>query len=294
MVEGRFSLFSFELLKYNIMELTGYTSLVFKNKNEITIPADADVVNRGYGAFDFFSIINGKPFYLDRHLDRFFNTMSYLRLKITETQIEVADIIHQVIEKNNITDFHMKLFAYPKKVFHGDVIDCNLFVIPVIMPSSAIFDVTNGVKLIAKEYQRFLPEAKSTNYMPMVYWHHEIHAAGAVDVLYYSEGDIRESSRGNVFVVKDGKVRTPDKKMLKGITRSIAIDILKKQNIPVLEEPVSLQSLFTADEVFLTSTTKRILPIIQVDEHIVQDGKPGTIAKLLLGEFEKIKEGWNK
>ncbi len=274
--------------------MTGYAFSDFRDISEINIPADADAVNRGYGAFDFFSVLNGKPFYLERHLDRFFNTMQVMRLSIKESREELTSIINAVVEKNAISDFHIKLFAYPGNAFAGEVLNCNLFVLPIIVPSTKMFDVSNGVKVITKDYQRFLPEAKSTNYLPMVYWYNEIVAEGAVDVVYYSEGCVRESSRGNVFIFKDGRLSTPNEKMLKGITRSIAMDVLRENNIEFFEEPVKIESFLNADEVFLTSTTKKILPVINVDGSAIGDGKPGKFAALLDKAFEEIRQSWNK
>ncbi len=275
--------------------MTGYAFSDFKDINEIKIPADADAVNRGYGAFDFFSVINNLPFYLERHLDRFFNTMQLMRLSIPESRKKLTSIIHEVVQKNAVSDFHIKLFAYPKNAFDGEkTIGCNLFVLPVIVPPTKMFDISNGVKVITKDYQRFLPEAKSTNYLPVVYWYNEILSAGAVDVLYYSDGYVRESSRGNVFIYKDGRLSTPNEKMLKGITRSIAMDALKANDISFFEEPVSIDTLLNADEVFLTSTTKKILPVVKIDDCVIGDGKPGKYADILNVEFEAIRKNWNK
>jgi branched-subunit amino acid aminotransferase/4-amino-4-deoxychorismate lyase len=274
--------------------MIGYSIDKFVDVNLIHIAADSVAVNRGYGAFDFFGIINGKPFFLDRHLDRFFNTMKLLRLRIPHSKQEMEQLILSLVKKNGLDEFHMKLFAYPKADYSGEFINCELYIIPVIIPDNTAYDYVNGVTLITKEYQRFLPEAKSTNYLPLVYLQHEISQAGAVDVLYYSDNYIRETARGNVFMVKSGKIFTPGEKMLKGITRSVVIDILQEHKIPFAETNIRLHELLEADEVFLASTTKKILPVNQINEKRISDRKVGPVSDFLIQHFWQIKKSWGK
>jgi branched-chain amino acid aminotransferase len=266
----------------------------FQSTDAIYIKPDSTGANRGYGAFDFFGVINGIAFYLDRHLDRFFNTMNILRLSIALTKNEVKAIIEEVIQRNQHKDFHIKLFAYPTDNYLQKTIPADLFVIPLIVPVDPAFKYAEGVKLIMKEYQRFLPEAKSTNYLPLVYWQNGINDSGAVDVLYYSDGFIRESSRGNVFVVKANQVFTPGEQMLKGITRSVVMDILWDNSIAVKEKNISMEELFEADEVFLSSTTKKILPITKIDTQIIGNGKVGPNSKSVYDLFNQLQLNWGK
>jgi branched-subunit amino acid aminotransferase/4-amino-4-deoxychorismate lyase len=276
-------------MAYQNSTMLGYQNKQFLEAKEIVIAADSIAANRGYGAFDFFGVINGKPFYLERHLDRFFNTMQLMRLGIKESKADVQKIIFEVINKNELSDFHIKLFAYPLNTMHGGIIESQLFVIPVILSKETGYDYKNGIKIITKEYQRFLPEAKSTNYLPLVYWQNEIDKAGAVDVLYHSEGYIRESSRGNVFVVKKGNVSTPGEKMLRGISRSVVLDILEENSIKKNETDISVEELLNADEVFLSSTTKKILPIVKIDNHIIGNGLVGAVTKTVLTTFRQLQ-----
>jgi branched-chain amino acid aminotransferase len=261
--------------------------------DEICIPGDCIGANRGYGAFDFFGVINKKPFYLDRHLDRFFNTMSLMRLKIPYSRDQLQSIIEKVVIQSELNNFYIKLFAYPMDNFLGIEIQAELFVIPVIVHIESTYNYQNGEKIITKEYQRFLPEAKSTNYLPLVYWQNEIEVAGAIDVLYHSEACVRETSRGNVFVVKAGKVFTPHEKILKGISRSVIIDILRSDNIPFAEQAISLEDLYSADEVFLSSTNKKVLPISQIDNISIGRNNIEPISIFLLKAFEKLQKEWS-
>ncbi|MBN2484408.1 MAG: aminotransferase class IV [Bacteroidales bacterium] len=271
-------------------EITGFKNGVYAPVNDITIPVDNIGVNRGYGAFDFFGVINNKPFFLNRHLDRFFRSLELLRLKIDFSRQQVEAYIEEVIKQNNTGDFFMKLFAIPLNSDTAPSLNCGFYIVPVsFMPFGKEIYV-NGCSLITKEYERFAPEAKSTNYLPLIYWHNEICTAGAIDVLYHSNGTIKETSRGNIFIVKNNIVSTPGSDILRGISRSIVIDIAKSANLRVKEKPVSLDELFTSDEVFLTSTTKKVLPVVKIDGKTIYSGLVGPVTKMLMNEFDKLRE----
>lgn len=272
--------------------MIGFAQNQYRDVNTVNIPADSIVSNRGYGAFEFFRIINKKPFYLARHLDRFYKTLHLMRLKIEYSRTKVESIINEIIESNGPLNFYIKLFAYPRNSFFETEIESDFFAIPNLAQSNSEIDFKKGARLITKEYQRFLPEAKSTNYMPMIYWQRDAIKANAVDVLYFSDNHIRETSRGNVFVVKNGKVFTPDKQVLKGITRGVVIDILKNSRTPFSEEPVKLEALQSANEVFLSSTTKLILPIIQIDSMLIGEGRVGPITGSVFEKFQELQNSW--
>jgi branched-subunit amino acid aminotransferase/4-amino-4-deoxychorismate lyase len=271
----------------------GFIENEFIEIQHARIAVDSIAVNRGYGAFDFFGVINKKPFYLDRHLDRFFRTIELLRTTIHFNRNEIASLIDQIIQKNEERDFYIKLFALPNASHTVPGLDSALYIIPVHAGSFDPQLYENGGRLISKEYSRFLPEAKSTNYLPMVFWYPEIVKNQAVDVLYYFNNIVHETSRGNIFMVKEQKVYTPSHDILKGITRSVIIDILMQKNIEIIEKQITLSELMDADEVFLTSTTKKVLPIVRIDDKEVGTGAVGKVTRELFSKFEQLQRKWN-
>ena len=115
--------------------------------------------------------------------------------------------------------------------------------------------------------------------------------AEADDVLYYSDGLIRECPRANIFIVtKDQKVLTPESGMLKGVTRKQVLEISGTRYLTEARD-VSLDELRNAKEVFITSTTKNILPVVQVDGQLVGDGKPGEVSRTLAKEYNRMIYG---
>ncbi len=267
---------------------TGFCKNDYCDTSQITVPADSIGLNRGYTAFDFMKVINRKPFYAERHLDRFFCTMSLLRIEIPYSLNEIAAIVETLAEKNNDNYFGLKFFAVPVETAGPESYPADLYVVPVELPAYPDEMFTKGSALITKEYARFLPEAKSTNYLPGVFWDNELKKHGAVELLYCFNGQIFEATKSNVFVVSGRRVFTPEKGVLKGVTRSIVTDILNEQQIPFSEKDITTDELFAADEVFITSTTKGIAPIVKIDGKIIGDGNVGAISKMLMEEYRKL------
>lgn len=272
---------------------TGFMDGEFLSTDKIQIPVDNLSVNRGYGAFDFFPVINNKPFYIERYLKRFFNTLMHLKMKIRFTKDETLKTIQEVITRNSRETFYIKMFGLSTESDHGPGSYCKLIIHPVDVEPYEAKLYTNGAKLITKEYTRFLPQAKSTNYLPLIHWYNEMTKHDATDILYLSNGLVRETSRGNVFYSVNNTYYTPGDGILEGITRSIILDILKEKNIELVLKDFNISELCTADEIFLTSTTKKIMPIVQIDDKPIGNGNPGKRTLELLASFEAIQKDWN-
>jgi len=264
---------------------TAFHNGIFEDLSKIQVPVDSLIVNRAYGAYEFLRINQSKPFYLDRHLNRFFKSLEILRLSVNFQRVEIEQIISEIIQKNEISDFFIKIFAVPESS-NKAVNSSELFIIPCQFPDYPDEMYQNGANLIMKEYSRFLPDAKSTNYMASEYWQHEMTEKQAVDVLYFVGNEALETSRGNLFLVKGNELFTPDKNILKGITRSIVMDLTNDEN-PVKDLAISVRNLFWADEIFITSTTKKIMPIVKIKNATIGDGLVGTVSKKILALYNQ-------
>lgn len=268
--------------------MIGFNNGKFQEIESINIPITSMSINRGYGAFEFFEVINNTPFYGDLHIARFLQTLKLLKLSI-DFEAHLFDIIMQLIEYNDLDDFYFKLFALPHFVTKDEKVPCALYIIPTEMPQFSSEVYLNGGSLLLKEYRRFLPMAKSTSYLAGQFWQHEMDKENAIDVLYYNGKTVQETSRGNIFVVKSGVVTTPYKNVLKGITRGIILDILQECTHPFNEQEVTIEEVLAADEIFITSTTKQIIPIVVIDGLKVGSDMPGPITQELMMQFQLIK-----
>jgi branched-chain amino acid aminotransferase len=106
-------------------------------------------------------------------------------------------------------------------------------------------------------------------------------------------GEIAECSQSNVFIVKDGVALTPpvDAGLLVGITREFLFEVAKDIGVPMREQVIRDHDLFGADEAFLTSTTREIVPIVRVDDRVIGSGRPGSVTKNLLDAFRVRAHG---
>jgi D-alanine transaminase len=134
---------------------------------------------------------------------------------------------------------------------------------------------------------------KSTNLLPNILAIQKAKEASAGEaILYRTDGIVTEGTRTNIFALIDNNVRThPESSLiLAGITRSIAIDIIRNSNNPFIEKAFNLEDLKKATEVWTTSTGSEITPVHFVDETMIGEAVPGPVCRYLIEEFWKLVE----
>jgi branched-subunit amino acid aminotransferase/4-amino-4-deoxychorismate lyase len=144
-----------------------------------------------------------------------------------------------------------------------------------------------GEKLILLDYQRHLPEVKTTFYLPSIALFQKMKEACAIEVLYHHNGLISETTRANFFLVKDGILITAGSGVLRGITRKYVLQVAG-DIMPVEERDVRLEELWNCDEAFITGTSKHVLPIVGVDGRMIGNGKPGILTHSISDVFERL------
>jgi branched-subunit amino acid aminotransferase/4-amino-4-deoxychorismate lyase len=239
-------------------------------------------IQRGYGIFDYCRTRDHTPVYLDDHIERFFRSAGIMHLKVPISREELGSVIYQLISKNNIPQSGIRILltgGYSPDSF--EIIQPNLIVLQhplVLRPAGTL---NQGIKVITHNYVREFPGAKTINYAMGIWLQQKIKQSNAVDVLYHNQGEISEFPRSNFFLVtKDDLIVTPNQNILHGITRQKILELASK-DLPVEERAVMLSEIKGAKEAFMTSTTRQVLPIVQIDDVIVGNGMPGRISKLL-------------
>ena len=132
------------------------------------------------------------------------------------------------------------------------------------------------------EYLRLVPGAKTTNYITAVRLAKEKKKAGAVEILFVDHGRVLECSTSNFFIVKDGKIFTAGKDVLGGTMRNKVIELVRKDGFKIVEREIRVEELATADEAFLTATSKDVTPIVKIDKLKIYDGKVGPVTKRVM------------
>lgn len=243
-------------------------------------------IQRGYAVFDFLRTVNGVPLFLPDHLDRFFASAAAARLTINHTRESLTAIVYELIKKTGLPEAGIRMMltgGYSPDHFQPTdanlVITCN----PITMFGRADFE--KGLSIITFRHQRELPHIKTINYQMAVWLLPELEKQGADEVLYYNDNSITEFPRSNVFVVTaENKLITPRHNMLPGVTRKQVLQLAA--NLAETEErDISLAELMQAREILLTSTTKRIVPILRVNQQVIGEGRPGIITTAL---YEKL------
>lgn len=241
---------------------------------------------RGYGIFDYFLVREKTAMFLDDYLARFYRSAEILGLQIPIDNKEMGRQIYQLVAANNMPDAGIRLLLTGGYSADGYTPSTPNFLIlqhPVSWVPQK--DYENGIKLISHLFQRELPEVKSINYLTGIKHQKDMISAGASEILYHDGQFWRETVRANVFFVIDNEIFTPAEKILKGITRKQILHLASK-SYKINETELPIAYLDKASEIFITSSTKGVLSVVNVDGKTIGQGKPGPITTALLSAWE--------
>ncbi len=268
--------------------------------NGEVLPSGKDMIHindlgllRGYGIFDFCRTYAGKPFLLEHHLARFRRSAELICLELSYTDEQLTHQIHELLHRSGLEKAGIRMMLTggysPDSI---TLIEPNLIITIELISAGPAGIIQEGVKLMSYEYQREMPEIKTTNYLMAIYLQKEQKRKEAYDVLYYHQGKVLELTRSNFFIVKGNTVITPKDKILKGITRSTVIQ-LAQPKYSVEEREVTMEEVKRADEAFLTGTNKKIVPVVKIDNYLIGTGKPGKLTKELIEGFVEFEVRYN-
>ena len=232
-------------------------------------------------------VFNKNIFYdFDGHIQRLFKSLKSLEIKFSLSSSSLKIIINNLIRLNkaNIGSVYIQVsrgVAERNHSFHGLNIKPILTII--ITKKSNIENNLNGVKAITLNDNRWSrPDIKTTQLLPNVLAKTLANKNNAYESIFIDdEGFVTEGSSSNIWVLnKEYQLitRNLDGKILSGITRNSISLFAKKNNITVVEKKFTQIELYNAKEVFLTSASSFIMPIVQIDDHIINQGLVGNIA----------------
>ena len=249
--------------------------------SEAGVPVGDLLVQRGYGIFDFLRVAKDKPLFIEEHLDRFFNSASIMRLNIPQTREDIKSIVQELIQKNQMPYSGIRMIIAGGDAPDGYTLASpHLIVLQAPLAEPTLTLPETGIKLATYNYQRQLPEVKTTDYLMAIWLQPWMKAQGADDILYHNNGLLRECPRSNFFMVTDmGVLVTAEKNMLKGVTRKNILMVCAQNGIQVETRDIGIEELATAKEAFITSSTKRIIPVHQIDDRSIQPNYTDSVAK---------------
>ncbi|MEF3691665.1 MAG: aminotransferase class IV [Candidatus Moraniibacteriota bacterium] len=253
---------------------------------------------RGYGIFDAMRTSNGIPFCLEEHWDKFQKSAHFLDLKIPLDKEEFEKIIQFLLKKNNFKEMAIKTILTGGESKNGFIRGgAETFLILADNLDNYILDekiYQKGVKVIKKEYERPCPEIKNLNYLFPLNIQKEKNQSGAMEIVYVNQGKILECSTSNIFMVKNKTIVAPKKGVFSGTLRNLVIRLAKENNLSVEERDIKKDEFKKADEIFLTATYKKIVPVVKVDEEKVADGRVGEITKKLMFLLDDFISNYGK
>jgi len=253
----------------------------------------------GDGIFEGMRIYNGKIFHLDAHLDRLEDSAKALLLQLPNSRGEIASMLVEAVSRSKRQSGYIRLV-----VTRGVG---TLGLDPNRCPKATLFAIVDGIQLYPAElYATGIPvvtastrrtprssaeaRVKSLNYLNNILAKIEAQRAGCLEALMLNtEGLVAECTADNVFVVKNGVLKTPAAihGALEGITRGVVLEQAAKLGIPSAETALALFDVYTADEAFMTGSGAEVMPITNVDGRTIGDGKPGPTTLRLLEAFRR-------
>ena len=263
---------------------------------DATVQVNDLALLRGYGIFDYFQVKQGRALYLEDYLDRFERSATLLHLTLPVNRDELRRRIYQLIEANTLITGGIRL-VLTGGFLHARFFTTfpNLYILAYETKPYPTQAYSTGIKVMLYEYRRELPEVKTVNYITAIWLLPKLQAAGAAEVLYHDRRLLSESARSNLFIITtDNKLVTPGQGVLKGITRKRVLEIAAEKGLEIEERDVYIDELLAAKEAFLTSSTKYVLPITQVDHHPIANGHPGAVTLMLKAGLEAVEQQYLK
>lgn len=244
---------------------------------QATISIHDIAVLRGYSAFEALRTYDRRPFHLSEHLERLYRSAALIDLEIPHTREEIAGVVQESIARNPYRHASVRMLVTGGESEDGIMATGRPKLLVMISPlgerDQARF--ARGYYLITSRLQREAPEAKTSNYTSAVRALKEAARRGADDALFVNEqGHVQEATRSNFFLFRGDTLVTPREEVLIGITRNVVLE-LARGRFQIEERPILLEELTRADEAFVTSSSKEIIPVVRVDETTIGNGRPG-------------------
>lgn len=228
----------------------------------------------GDAIYETIRTIDGSPWLLGKHLKRLRASAKVLGLKVPYTNAEFAKQIERLIKKNGYAESRVRI-TLTRGNNGFDFMTCKKPLVLIEATKLPKFKQSDGISVTTFEVERPAARIKSTSMLPSILARRN---SGEETLLVDRHGNITEGSFSNIFVVKGGVLITPKEGMLEGTTRNF---ILKKYR-KTKEAPIPLKNIYKYDEIFLTSSTKGVIPVIKVDGKPISNGKIGELTKQII------------
>jgi D-alanine transaminase len=259
-------------------------SLVYLNGEYMPLKeARISVLDRGFtfgdGVYELIPVYKQQIFCLDAHIKRLDNSLSSIYMENPFSLNQWQEILNKLI-KNNTDEFQSLYVQVTRGISERDH-SINFDAKPTVFVMNKSIkktDNSKGIRAVTSEDIRWQRcNVKAITLLPSVLLRHEAAQKNADEAILLRDNRVTEGAASNVFIVKDRIVSTPvkDNFLLPGITRDLVVTLLNEAGIQCNETTIMREDLLTADEIWITSSTWEIVPVIKLDEQPVGDSRPG-------------------
>ncbi len=281
--------------------------IVYLNGRYVPIEeATVSVMDRGFlfgdGVYEVVPVIGNKMLRLDEHLTRLQNSLDRISLVNPHDSSEWENIFSTLLIKNTGEDraiyLQISRGAYVKRdlsISAKGAVDVPptvfAMVLPVAPPDNNVVD--KGISVITVDDFRWNAcDIKSTSLVANVMLRQQAADAGVEDAILIKNGMVTEGTASNVFIVKNDICITPPtgRQLLPGITRDLVIEIIKNNTILIEEREIEEAELYDADEIWMTSSTREIAPVISLNGNKVGSGVAGAMWQQVMSLYQQYKQ----
>ena len=277
------------------------TDIVYLN-GELLAKKDAkiSVLDRGFlfadGIYEVIPVYNSSPFRLKQHLDRLAYCLEQLGIINPHSDIEWKNIIRTLIERNG--GGHLSIYL---QVTRGVSNDRNQLIDEIMTPTVMLLaspllvseeSIETATATLLADIRWQHCDIKSIALLGNIMLRNKAQQLGCDEAILHRDNVITEGSTSNVFMVKFREVYTPKQNqlILGGITRDVIIELAETSGLKVHQQNITVDDLLSADEVWISSSSREISPITQIDGKIIGSGQVGPVANALHREFQAFKK----
>ncbi|WP_164669658.1 D-amino-acid transaminase [Virgibacillus doumboii] len=265
----------------------------FMHRDSLTYPYEERGLQFGDGVYEVIRIYNGNYYLIDEHVNRLFRSADAVKIELPFAKQELTSLLLDLLDKNTMTT-DGKLYlqvtrgSAPRDHVFPENVGPNVYAYIQDFPRN-LENLTDGVSTITQRDTRWENcYIKSLNLLPNVLAKQAAKENGCYEAILHQDGLVTECSSSNIYLVKDGTIYThpATKSILHGCVRMRVEKFAGDLNIPFVEEPFSTDDIKDADELFLSSSTSEIMPVVKVDGSIINNGNPGKITRQLQEAYE--------
>lgn len=263
--------------------------------------AKISVLDRGFlfgdAVYEAIPVYNGKPFQAKAHLLRLNESLHAIKMKRIAKVDLWLDIIHQLIEKNAGDNCQLYIqitrgVDQSRKHNFSENLTPTVFMGAIRFTPKSIDELRQGISGVILEDARWHHcHIKTTSLIANIIAKLEADASNFDEVIFVRDGFVTEATMRNVFMVKNGVLKTPRKTplILSGITRDLVIDIAMRNHIPLEETDLTQTDFLNADEVWVTSSTLEIVPVVRLNDQLVGQGLAGPLWEKMIALYQQEK-----